>query len=149
MYQLLEGDAKVKVCHKLEFLQMACEKLVKATLCCGGEDPLGDMQSSHAYVKQQLPTILRQEAALVNLPRAKAREVQHRGRHFAEEIDVLAPAVKRGGQRPDNCEYLWEDGNGALRVPLDWPFIPAQLVILPVGRTILRLIESAINRLVS
>ena len=149
MYQMLEGDPKVKVCHRLQFLQMACEKLVKATLCCASENPLGDMQSSHAYVKRHLPTILRQEAALVNLPRVKAREVQFRGRRLAEEIEVLAPAVKLGGQRPDNCEYPWEDGNGALRVPLDWSFNPAQLVVLPVGRTILLLIENAINRLLS
>lgn len=149
MYQTLEGDPRIEVCHRLQFLQMACEKLVKATMCSAGEDPLGDIQTSHAYVKRHLPTILRAEARLVNLPQAKAREVQHRGRHIAEEIDVLAPAVKRGGLRPDNCEYPWEDNNGVLHVPLDWSFTPAQLVVIPVGRTILKLIENAIGRLVA
>lgn len=149
MYQSLGGVPGVRDCHRLQFLQMACEKLVKAVRCLAGEDPAGDMQSSHACVKKHLPTILMQEAALVNLPPAKAREVQHRGRHLAEEIDVLAPAVKRGGKRPDNCEYPWEDGNGILRVPLDWSFLPANLVVEPVGRTMLRLIESAIERIQS
>jgi len=148
MYQMLEDASTGEVCHRLQFLQMACEKLVKATLCRADEGAAGAVQSSHAYVKRHLPTILRAEAALVNLPRAKAREVQQRGKHLAEEIDVLAPAVKRGGQRPDNCEYPWEDGNGTLHVPRDWSFIPAQLVVLPAGRTILRLIRSAIDRLV-
>ncbi|MGP0063486.1 MAG: hypothetical protein ACLQGP_07810 [Isosphaeraceae bacterium] len=39
--------------------------------------------------------------------------------YLAREIEVLAPAVKRGGQRPDNCEYPWEDDAGTLHVPLD------------------------------
>jgi hypothetical protein len=145
MYQTLEGNPSVEVCHRLQFLQMACEKIVKASLCYAGDDPAA-MQSSHAYVKRYLPAMLRQEASLVSLPTAKAREVQHRGRRLAEEIDVLAPAVKRGGQRPDNCEYPWEDNGGALHVPLDWSFNPAQLIVLPAGRTILKLIEHAINR---
>lgn len=149
MYQSLEGDPGTRACHRLQFLQMACEKLVKAHLCNGGDDPHGDMQSSHAFVKRHLPTILRQQAVQVNLPRAKAQEVQHRGKHLAEDIDVLAPAVKRGGKRPDNCEYPWEDNNGALHVPLDWTFTPSQLVVLPAGRTMLKLIESAILHLLT
>jgi hypothetical protein len=148
MYEALEGDQSVLACHRLQFLQMACEKLIKAFLCNAGEDP-ANMQSSHAYVRAHLLTVLRQEAAFVNFTGARAREVLHRARHLAEEIDVLAPAVKRGGQRPDNCEYPWEDNAGNLHVPLDWSFHPAQLVVIPSGRTILRLIESAINRLVT
>jgi hypothetical protein len=146
MYQQLATNVTVEECHKLQFLQMACEKLVKASLCDAGADPAG-LQSSHAYVKRHLPTVLRAEAGLVNLSPAKAREVQRHGNHLAEEIDVLAPAVKRGGQRPDNCEYPWEDGTGAIHVPLDWSFNPAQLIVAPTGRTILKLIENAIGRL--
>jgi hypothetical protein len=71
----------------------------------------------------------------------------HHARHLAQEIEVLAPAVKRGGQRPDTCEYPWEDGNGAVRVPLDWTFAPAQLLMIPAGRSILKLIRFAINQL--
>ena len=36
-------------CHKLQFLQMACEKLVKAHLCGKGTDP-ASLQKSHNYV---------------------------------------------------------------------------------------------------
>src|SRR6266508_330928 len=79
MYQELAGKAAVVESHKLQFLQMACEKLVKASLCIAGADPSG-LQSSHAYVKRYLPAMLRAEAALVNLPRGESRKVQHRGK---------------------------------------------------------------------
>jgi hypothetical protein len=97
---------------------MACEKLVKAHLCWKGTDP-ATLQDSHAYVAKTLPTVLRQEATFVNFTRGHVREIFRHARHLAQEIDVLAPAVKRGGQRPDNCEYPWEDDDGTLRVPLD------------------------------
>jgi hypothetical protein len=41
-------------CHKLQFLQMACEKLVKAHLCGSGTSP-GTLQQSHAYIAGTLP----------------------------------------------------------------------------------------------
>ncbi len=45
-------------CHKLHFLQMACEKLCKAHLC-GQDAPLENLQASHRYVAKPLPTIVR------------------------------------------------------------------------------------------
>jgi len=59
---------------------------------------------------------------------------------------MLAPAVKRGGQRPDNCEYPWEDAGGELHVPLDWSFAPANLLVAPAGRTFLKLVRESIDR---
>ncbi len=49
-------------------------------------------------------------------------------RHIAAEIEVMNPAVDRDGQRPDNCEYPWEDGAQALHSPLDWAFSPLHLL---------------------
>jgi len=136
----------VPQCHKLQFLQMACEKLVKAHLCGEGTEPVA-LQTSHAYVANTLPVVLRQQAIFVNFSGGKAREVLRHARHLAQEIDVLAPAVKRGGQRPDNCEYPWEDSGATLHVPMDWAFQPSQLIVLPAGRTILKLIRGAIDRI--
>jgi len=45
----------VAMCHRLLFLQMACEKLVKAHLLAAGAHPYS-LQSSHAYVAQTLPS---------------------------------------------------------------------------------------------
>jgi hypothetical protein len=62
-YQLLQGESRVPQCHKLQFLQMACEKLVKAHLIKGGTDPKS-LQSSHAYVAGTLPVVIRQQLVL-------------------------------------------------------------------------------------
>ena len=108
-------DVSIPECHKLQFLQMACEKLVKAHLCGSGTDPAA-LQASHAYVAKTLPVVLRQQASAVNFVGGKARKALTYARHLAQEIEVLAPAVDRGGRRPDNCEYPWEadDGKTAL-----------------------------------
>lgn len=146
MYQALEQDNSVQECHKLQFLQMACEKLVKAYRCSVGEEP-PSLQTSHAVVADHLPLVLREQALFVNFTGPKANQVLKHARHLAHEIDVLAPAVKRGGRRPDNCEYPWEDDGNTLHVPLDWSFHPSQLLVLPAGQTILKLIRGAIDRI--
>lgn len=137
----------VPECHKLQFLQMACEKLVKAHLCHANADPT-DLQTSHAYIAGTLPVVLRQYAAEIHYSGAAARETIRRVRLLAQEIEVLAPSVDRGGQRPDNCEYPWEDAGGTLHVPLDWTFHPSQLLIQPAGVRVIKLIGGAIDRLV-
>ena len=62
----------VPECHKLQFLQMACEKLVKAHLCSEGSDP-ANLQASHAYVARTLPVVLRQQAGFINYEGPAAR----------------------------------------------------------------------------
>ena len=146
-FQLLQAST-VPECHRLQFLQMACEKLVKAHLCGTGMDS-ATMQSSHACVSKILPIVLRQQAVFVNLQGGKVQELMKHARLLSQEIEILAPAVKRGNQRPDNCEYPWEDHGALLHVPLDWTFTPSQLVVMPDGRTILKLIRGAINRLLA
>jgi hypothetical protein len=143
-FQLIQ-DLPVPQCHKLQYLQMACEKLVKAHLCGLGTDP-ATLQTSHAYVASTLPVVLRHQAVFVNFRGKQAREVLKRARHLAQEIEILSPAVDRAGRRPDNCEYPWEDDRGTLHVPLDWSFQLSQLIVIPAGRRILKLIRGAINR---
>lgn len=133
-------------CHVLQFLHMACEKLVKAHLCQGGAD-LVAVQSSHAYIAKHLPRVLEEQMRVMNHKGSETRQVLGHARRLALEIDVLAPAVRRGGQRPDNCEYPWEDDGGTLHVPLDWSFQPLDLIKAPSGRTFPKLIRAAIDRL--
>ncbi len=137
----------VPECQKLQFLQMACEKLVKAHLCAGRADP-ADLQTSHAYVAGTLPVVLRQQAAFLNFGGAAARTTLQRSKLLSSEIEALAPAVTRDGRRPDNCEYPWEDAGAELHVPLDWTFNPSELLVQHAGRTALKLIVGAIDRLV-
>ena len=143
-FQALQPDRAAPDCHKLQFLQMACEKLVKAHLCTEGTDPAA-VQTSHAYVAGKLPLALRETAVGLSFTGPQARTVLQHARHLVQEIELLAPAVKRGGVRPDNCEYPWEDAAGVVRVPLDWLFYPSQLLLTPTGRTILKLLRAAID----
>jgi len=143
----LKGDAHVPECHRLLFLQMACEKLTKAHLCKSGADPKG-IQTSHAYIAKNLPVVVRQLLGLGFSVR-NPNWVQTSSKLLSNEIELLAPAVRRGGQRPDNCEYPWEDVGGQLHSPLDWTFPTSRLLLSPNGRTFLKLIRAAIARLLA
>ncbi len=146
-YNALQGNSAIPQCHKLQFLQMACEKLVKAHLIKGGTAP-GNLQSSHAYVAGTLPVVIRQQITLSGVAVHNAQWIMEHARLLAAEIDLLAPAVKRGGTRPDNCEYPWEDAAGNLRIPLEWDnFKPEKLLLAKAARTFLKLVHDAIQRL--
>jgi hypothetical protein len=147
LHLLEEGD-KIPWCHKLQFLQMACEKLVKAHLIDGGADPVM-LQSSHTRIAGTLPVVIRQQLMISQVGTHNAQWNIRHARLLAEEIELLAPAVKRGGVRPDNCEYPWEDAAGNLRVPLDWKFKSSDLLLARAARTFLKLVQDAIKRLKS
>jgi hypothetical protein len=146
MFLYLQELSWVPQCHRLQFLQMACEKLVKAHLISGGEDP-SKLQSSHSRVAGTLPVIIRQQLIISGVGTHNAKwNIQH-ARLIAEEIEMLAPAVKRGGARLDNCEYPWEDASATLHVPIDWTFKPSELLLAQAARTFLKLVLDAIKRL--
>lgn len=144
--EFLEGKDFVPACHKLMFLQMACEKLTKAHLCAAESDPI-KLQSSHAYTAKNLPIVIRQQIQFSRVNPKGARWIQKQFKHLAHEIEVLAPAVDRAGQRPDNCEYPWEDRSGQLHLPLEWDFAATNLLTARAGRTFLKLVREAIKRL--
>ena len=102
--------------------------------------------SNHAHLSHYQKS-LDQYALSLNFSNARAREILKQTRHLAQEVEILAPAVKRGGQRPDNCEYPWEDNAEQLHVPLDWTFPPSRLIVERGGPTVLKLIRGAIDSL--
>jgi hypothetical protein len=144
-FQILQAIGDIPACHKLLFLQMACEKLCKAHLIAGGTDPQ-TLQSSHGYIANPLPVVIRQQIVYCKSDLKGMAGVLLMVRHLAREIEVLNPAVKRDGGRPDNCEYPW-DHDGTLRSPLDWSFAPSHLLMEKGGRTFLKLVRGAIDRL--
>jgi hypothetical protein len=146
-FQSLQSSHTVPNCHKLLFLQMSCEKLCKAHLINSGTDPEA-LQTSHGYIANPLPVVIRQEIVLLRASLKGMGGVQQLTRHLAREIELLNPAVRRGGGRPDNCEYPWDHG-GILYSPLDWTFSPSNLLTQKHGPTFLKLIRAAINRLLS
>ncbi len=135
----------VPECHKMHFLQMACEKLAKAHLCGEGTPP-GSVQTSHAYVAKKLPVVLRHQALSVNFSGRAARVLLEEAKHLAREIELLSPSVTAGGKRPENCEYPWEDETGTLRSPLEWTFNPSRLLLARSGRSMLKLLRGAVER---
>jgi hypothetical protein len=145
-WEAIQGNQGVCVCHQMLFLQMACEKLCKAHLIQGGTPP-GTLLDSHGYVANPLPVVIRQQLLFLGQNPARMGGLFVFTRHIANEIEVLNPAVRRNGQRPDNCEYPWEDGRQVLHSPLDWSFSPSLLLTRQHGRTFLKLVRSAINRL--
>jgi len=139
-------EAVASECHRLLFLQMACEKLCKAHLIQGGTPP-EDLQASHGYIANPLPIVIRQQIIHMRQNLTGMKGVLVLARHLAEEIEVLNPAVRRDGRRPDNCEYPWEAGDQVVS-PLDWSFHPLRLCTVPAGRTFIKLLRGAIDRII-
>src|SRR5947209_7626149 len=92
-------EAVAAECHKLLFLQMACEKLCKAYLIKGGTLP-EDLQASHGYIARPLPVIIKQQIIHMRQNLSGMQGVLKQVRHLANELEVLNPALKRDGQRP-------------------------------------------------
>lgn len=90
----------IPACHKLQFLQMGCEKLVKAQHCALGREPRS-LAASHAVIEKHLPSVLRQQMEVVRMPTAAMREILRHTRPLAGEIELLAPSVRRRGKRLD------------------------------------------------
>lgn len=139
-------EAVAAECHKLLFLQMACEKLCKAYLIRAGTPP-EDLQASHGYIAKPLPVVIRQFILDSGRDPNRMRGLLSLVRRLAGEIEVLNPAVRRDGHRPDNCEYPWQAGEDVVS-PLDWTFHPLRLVAVPGGRTFIKLLKGAISRII-
>jgi hypothetical protein len=113
-------EAGVEKCHRLHFLQMAAEKTCKAHLtAANGHDAV---RKTHAYVAKVLPIIANSFYARLNGD-GRMRDWQlKRIKHFAREIEVIAPACDAGDVREDNSEYPWVDGHGDVQTPCHYDF---------------------------
>jgi hypothetical protein len=138
-------EAVAAECHRLLFLQMACEKLCKAHLIRGGTPP-ENLQTSHGYIANPIPVIMQEQMRRMRRNLHGMQGVLTQIRHLANEIEVLNPAMTRDGQRPDNCEYPWQAGDDVIS-PLDWTFSPSRLVTAPSGRIFVKLLRGAIDRI--
>jgi hypothetical protein len=125
---------------------MACEKLCKAYLIRAGTQP-ELLQASHGYIAKPLPLIVRQYILDSGQDPRRMGRFLTLVRQLAGEIELLNPAVRRDGLRPDNCEYPWEAGEKVIS-PLDWTFHPLRLVTVPGGPTFIKILKGAIGQLV-
>jgi hypothetical protein len=137
-------------CHRLQFLQMACEKIAKAHLCQAGSDPKV-LEQSHVYIASALPTIVREQYTRTHGKSLKNRsDLTSRISHLARQIELLSPSARDAGRRPDNCEYPWEDAAGNIHIPAEFTF-PNLLTQLSeaAGILLLKLLPNAIDELAS
>jgi hypothetical protein len=146
-WQAIEKNEDAHACHRMLFLQMLCEKLCKARLIDSGTPPAA-LQTSHGYVANPLPLVIRSQLEFMGENPLVWRRLQAFTRHLAAEIEIMNPAVDRNGQRPDNCEYPWEDAESTLHSPLDWSFTPLQLLRQPQAPSFVKLLKLAIDRAV-
>lgn len=144
-YQQLEREAALAIplCHRLLFLQMACEKLSRARLYRTASE-LSQVKDLHTYTEKQLPLILRETYSRRNRSHL-AGHVLEDWRRLAASIQVLAPAAKEGGWRPDNCEYPWTDASGNVVSPLDHLFECSVLLRARGGSSFLKLLGFSVE----
>jgi hypothetical protein len=139
------ANSDVPLCHRLHYLQMACEKLAKAYRFRDTNTSLDRLLTEHTGFAEFVQ-------ALVRSPEFKARYAGKTASYrqtvrvatgLAREVERLAPAVDRD-DRPDNAEYPWLCGD-EVRVPCEHGFPNLALLWRPGGRQFLQCIEEAVN----
>jgi len=139
----LKEAARRPECHRLQFLQMACEKLVKAHLFTLPAVPDWST-TSHAVIAKHLPVIVG-EYYRRNRGRVIPAHVLKRVRSLAREIELLNPAVDNAGQQPVNCEYPWIAPDDRVVAPADHSWPNLSLAQDPIGNLILKILPMAIE----
>ena len=136
---------EIEECHRLHYLQMACEKIAKAyrlrdTISFSEEDLY-----SHVVFSGFIQTLLKapQIKDRFRANDAKRRHLERYARSFAREIEKLAPAVDRT-QTPANVEYPWVEEQVVL-IPCQFSFASLSKLKDADGREFLKLIEIAIT----
>jgi hypothetical protein len=144
VYELLTGRPDVATCHRLHFLQMACEKLAKAHRLRDTKSRVEELLSSHAGFAKFVPSFCK--LALGEKYRGKdaqlARVIKD-SRALAREIEKLAPAIDRRAT-PENAEYPWERDEEVI-APCEHNFPSLDLLGKAGGRTFLKLIKQGME----
>lgn len=126
-FRIFENSLEdVEECHRLHFLQMACEKIAKAyrlrDIALLEEAEL----YSHVAFTKFIQTILKSPqikelyTSSDGRRQKRRRNMERYARPLAEKIEKLAPAVDRG-QTPANVEYPWVEGE-SVYIPCRYPF---------------------------
>jgi len=132
-------------CHRLQFLQMASEKLGKAFLVAGPSSLETTTQSHAAFVKfLRIVSNNRKLKNLLNKKRSQQRKHFNQLLPLAYEIELLAPALAQSGPNP---EYPWKDAAGNVLAPVEYPFqLLQQLQKTRQGVQLLKYIEIFLTR---
>jgi hypothetical protein len=145
VYARLTAEPEVPACHKLHYLQMACEKIAKAYRCRDTSASLEELLKRHVGFAKFIGSFLA-SPSIKEAYRgrdAQLQEVSRLTRALAREIEKLAPAVDRAGS-PENAEYPWESGADII-APCQYTYPRLSLLTSPGGRTLLKLVAKAIQ----
>ena len=132
-------------CHRLHYLQMACEKIAKAyrirdLVALGSHD----LYSHLAFSRFIVGFLKNPQIRLRYVGRdAQRRQIERYAHVFAAEIERLAPAVGRE-QTPANAEYPWASG-AAVFVPCRYDYPISRRLRERSGQDFLKLIETAVG----
>ena len=132
-------------CHRLHYLQMACEKIAKAyrvrdLVALGSHDLYSHLAFSRFIVGFLKNPQIRLRYAGRD---AKRRQIERDAHVFSAEIEKLAPAVDRE-QTPANVEYPWAAG-ATVFVPCRHDYPLSRRLREQSGRDFLKLVETAIG----
>lgn len=143
MYQDVLQDTEE--CHRLHFLQMACEKTAKAYRLRDTETFTEDDLYTHVVFSKFILYSLRTRSLKERYrgQDAKRRQMERYARGLAVSIEKLAPAVDKD-QTPENSEYPWISGRN-IYAPVSHHYRLTDDLAKPAGRDFLRLIETAIE----
>lgn len=132
-------------CHRLHYLQMACEKIAKAYRLRDTPNFLEENLYSHVIFSRFILNLLTspQIKKRYHGQDAKLQQIERDARRLSREIEKLAPAVDRE-QTPANVEYPWVQEQSVF-TPCTFSFANLSLLRSQGGLNFLKLIEIAIE----
>ena len=135
----------VEECHRLHYLQMACEKTAKAYRLRDTDESIEEARRSHVAFSKFIEGYVRSNAVKRRYSGRTdlLRKIDRISRLFASDIERLAPAVDPT-QRPQNAEYPRE-ADGKIVTPCKYDFSDLLRLYKPDGIQFLRFIETAFS----
>lgn len=132
-------------CHRLHYLQMACEKIAKAYRLRDTYSFTEDDLYSHVVFSKFILGFLKAQQLKERYRsyEARRRHIERYAREVAAGVEKLAPAVDRT-RTPANVKYPWVSGRTVF-VPTRHHYAVATHLAEPAGRDFLKLIEIAIE----
>ena len=151
LFEHLRGEAKWRYqCHTLQALQMAAEKIAKASFRVNGTQPQPGKLTHVALAKliRRLSTVRATDQPRVArvfgvYDYMRFEQLLQRLTAFAKDIEKLPPAV--AGPERMNTEYPWPDSEPT-HAPADWTFDVWQRLHTAEGREFMRFLSRAIER---
>lgn len=134
-------------CHSLQALQMAGEKIAKASFRAGGSAPTKHSHLGLTKLLRRLGTVREADqvpvAGVFSVDRFEHFErLLVRVRGVARDVERLPPAIA-GPNRP-NTEYPWPD-HAPAQAPADWEFDVWTRLATAEGREFMRFLSRAID----